>query len=104
MNEQQPRFFDGIIHGTQYYRAPTPLPEDWEADLQKAADARIDVIQLRVQWRWHERRKGEYCFEDNDRLFGLAEKYGIRVIIKFLMENAPEWLYREYNCYRIGSF
>lgn len=30
-------FFDEIFHGTQYYRAPTPLPEEWEGDVLTVA-------------------------------------------------------------------
>ena len=102
MSNQRP-WFDHIVYGTQYYRAPTPRPDEWEADLEKAAAANLEAIQLRVQWRWHERRKEEFYHDDNDRLFDLAEKYGLKVIVKFLMENAPEWLYREYNCHRVDN-
>ena len=102
MNDENP-WFDHIVYGTQYYRAPTPLPDEWEADLEKAAAANLEAIQLRVQWRWHERRKGEFFHDDNDRLFDLAEKVGLKVIVKFMMENAPEWLYREYDCHRVDN-
>ena len=63
---------DALVYGTQYYRAPTPLPADWPADLAQAADMNLQAIQLRVQWRWHERREGQYKFDDLDRLFELA--------------------------------
>ena len=32
-------FFDKIIHGTQYYRAPSPLAEEWEGDIARMEDA-----------------------------------------------------------------
>ena len=95
--------FDYIPYGVQYYRAPTPTPSEWEDDLKLAAENHIPVIQLRPQWRWHERRKGEFYFDDMDRLFDLTEQYGLKVIVKFLMECAPQWLYREYDCYRIDN-
>ena len=28
-------FFNEIIHGTQYYRTPTPLPSEWAGDIEK---------------------------------------------------------------------
>ena len=77
-------FFDEIIYGTQYYRAPTPLPEEWETDINKMVDLNIDPLQIRVQWRQNERNENEYFFDDIDKLFGLAEKYNRWVIIKFM--------------------
>ncbi len=88
------------MYGTQYYRAPTPLPEEWEPDLRNMASAGIDTIQLRVQWRKNEPREDEYYFDDIDTLFDLAEKYRKKVIFKFLMENAPDYLYDKYDAMR----
>ena len=67
-------FFDEIIHGTQYYRSPTPLAEEWEGDLERMGDFNLDVIQIRINWRNNELREDEYTVDDVDRLMELAEK------------------------------
>ena len=95
-------FFDEIIHATQYYRAPTPLPKEWEADFSRMGEYHLDTIQIRINWRWNEKRKGEYDFSDVDRLMELAEKHNKKVIIKFLLECAPQYVFDEYDGFRIG--
>ena len=95
-------FFDKIIHGTQYYRSPTPLPEEWEEDIPKLAEYGLDAFQIRINWRWNEIREGEYNFDDVDRLFELAEQNGQKVIIKFLLECAPQYVFDKYGGTRIG--
>lgn len=96
-------FFDKIVYGIQYYRAPTPLPEEWEEDLSNMVERiSVDTIQLRIQWRQNERRENEYDFTDLDRLFALSEKYNLKVIVKFLMETAPQYVFEKYNGYRIN--
>lgn len=94
--------FDEIIHGTQYYRTPTPLPDEWEGDLANMADYGIDAIQIRINWRWNERKENEYDFSDVDRLMELAEKNNKKVIIKFLLECAPQYIFDKYGGTRIG--
>lgn len=32
--------------GSQYYRPPTPRPEDWAVDLKRMKEAGLDTIQL----------------------------------------------------------
>ena len=88
---------DRFIYGTQYYRAPTPLQDEWEYDLNMMPQAGLDTIQIRVQWRWNERREGEYYFDDVDRLFDLAEKYNKQVIMKFMLETAPDYVFQKYD-------
>ena len=98
-----PKFIDNeFIYGTQYYRAPTPLPEEWEGDIEKMGEAGLDTLQVRVQWRKNEPRENEYYFDDIDELFALAEKYNRKVILKFLMENAPDYIYEKYHGHREG--
>lgn len=94
--------FDNIIHGTQYYRTPTPLPEEWEGDISNMADYNLDAMQIRINWRWNERKENEYDFSDVDRLMELAEKYNRKVIIKFLLECAPQYIFDKYGGTRIG--
>ena len=95
-------FFDEIIHGTQYYRSPTPLPEEWEGDIANLENFNLDTFQIRINWRWNERVEGEYDFSDVDRLMDLAEKYDRKVIIKFLLECAPQYVFDKYEGTRIG--
>ncbi len=95
-------FFDEIIHGTQYYRSPTPLPEEWEGDIKNLKDYNLDVLQIRINWRNNERVEGEYTFDDVDRLMDLAEQNGKKVIIKFLLECAPQYIFDKYGGDRIG--
>lgn len=94
--------FDEIIHGTQYYRSPTPLPEEWEPDLVRMTDFNIDTIQIRINWRNNETRENEYRFDDVDKLMELAEKYNKKVVIKFLLECAPQYVFDKYGGTRIG--
>ncbi|MFA6717285.1 MAG: alpha-amylase family protein, partial [Victivallaceae bacterium] len=91
---------NSFTYGAQYYRAPTPLPQEWEQDFSNLKKLGLNTVQIRVQWRKNERLEGEYDFSDIDRLFALAEQYDIKVIIKFLLENAPDYIYRKYDGYR----
>lgn len=95
-------FFHEIIHGTQYYRTPTPLPEEWEGDISKFDEFNLDAFQIRINWRWNEKEEGVYDFSDVDRLMDLAEKYNRKVIIKFLLECAPQYVFDKYSGTRIG--
>ena len=94
--------FDELLYGTQYYRAPTPLAEEWDGDLAKMGDYHLETIQLRLNWRQNERAEGVYDFGDVDRLMDLAEKHGKKVAIKFLLECAPQYVFDKYNGTRIG--
>lgn len=89
-------------YGTQYYRAPTPLPDEWELDLQTIKSAGYTHIQLRPQWRWHEAVRHRYQFDDIARLFELAEDNDLKVILKPMLETAPDWAFQELGGTRIG--
>ncbi len=95
-------YFDEIIHGTQYYRTPTPLPEEWEGDVANFEAFNLDAFQIRMNWRWNERVEGVYDFSDVDKLLELAEKYNRKVIMKFLLECAPQYVFDKYGGTRIG--
>ena len=74
-------FCDEIMHGTQYYRSPTPLHEEWEGDIERMGDFNLNTFQIRINWRNNEIREDEYDFSDVDRLFELAKKYNRKVIV-----------------------
>ncbi len=89
-------------YGTQYHRAPTPLPDEWEGDLREISNAGYTHVQFRPQWRWHERIRGQAVFGDLDRLFDLAHENGLRVMLKPMLENAPDWVFDDLGGTRIG--
>ena len=60
------KHIDQFVYGTQYYRAPTPLPDEWDVDLRNMTGAGLETIQLRIQWRWNEPIEGRYVFDDID--------------------------------------
>jgi beta-galactosidase len=99
-SEQLKPLKEKIWMGVQYYRPPTPLPQDWAGDLAAIKANGLSLLQLRVQWRWHERNKGQYKWDDLDRLFELCTQHGVKVIFKFMLETAPEWLFKKYDCER----
>ncbi|OHB53022.1 MAG: hypothetical protein A2Y07_06380 [Planctomycetes bacterium GWF2_50_10] len=91
-----------IVLGTQYYREPTPTAKEWAGDLKKIKDLGMQMIQLRPQWRWHERIEGKYVWDDIDRLLELAEENKLDVIFKPMLETAPDFIFKKYDGYRIG--
>lgn len=93
---------DFFPFGTQYHRAPTPLPEEWPGDLREIAAVGYTHVQFRPQWRWHERVRGGYTFDDLDRLFDLAAQNELRVVLKPMLETAPDWVFQELGGTRIG--
>lgn len=87
--------------GVHYYRAPTPVPSEWKADLANIKRMGFEFIQVRPQWRWHERNEGEFQFDDLDRLFDLALKSNLKVLCKFFLPSAPQWLFDNYGAVRM---
>ncbi|MCG3179816.1 MAG: hypothetical protein BIFFINMI_02162 [Phycisphaerae bacterium] len=102
MNGQIGGGFGGVILGSHYWRAPTPPEAEWEGDLARAADMGIEAIQLRVQWAWHERVEGRLDFAEVVRLMDLAHARGLRTVVKFMLPDAPHWLFARYDADRVG--
>jgi beta-galactosidase GanA len=98
------REIKGFPFGIQYYRAPTPLPEEWPADLRRVRELGFTFVQVRPQWRWHERRQGRFEWDDLDRLFDLCAENGLSILFQFMLETAPAWLYEKHRCYRVDLF
>lgn len=88
--------------GTQYHRAPTPLATEWAGDLAEIARAGYTHVQFRPQWRCHERLRGRHVWDDLDRLCDLAELHGLRVVLKPMLETAPDWVFDDLAGTRIG--
>ena len=83
--------------GSQYYRAPSPQKEDWEADLKKMSELGFNTVKFWVQWRWNNPAEGEFYFDDIDELMDLAEKYNLRVMLNTIFDVAPAWIYKKFT-------
>ncbi len=90
------------FHGlyVQYFRQPSPPRPAWKTDLQRIAAAGFSGIQLRPQWRWHERSDGRFTWDDLHELCDLAAQNRLRVVVQFIAEMAPDWFLRKYRPYR----
>lgn len=85
-----------FLFGAQYYRAPTPEPDCWEADLRRMAELGFADVKLWAQWRWSHRRPDQFQFNDLHRLMDLAHAGGLRVTVNTIFDVAPVWLYDAY--------
>ncbi len=82
-----------FLFGTQYYRAPTPGPDCWEADVKRIRELGLTSIKLWVQWRWSHRAPGRFMFDDLDRLMDLAAANGLDVHLNTIFDVPPLWLF-----------
>ena len=91
-----------MLYGTQYYRFPTPLKNEWEEDIANMGNYSLDTFQIRINWRANEIKEGVYNFDDVDELVRLAKKHNKKIIIKFLLECAPQYIFDKYEGTRVG--
>jgi len=89
------RIISNFIIGSQYYRPPTPPVDEFEQDFKKIKDIGLNTIRVWVMWRWIERRKDEYNFSEYDKLFELAERHDIKILINIILPTPPKYIYRE---------
>lgn len=86
----------GLAIGAQYYRAPTPPPEDWERDLTRLREHGMDTVKYWVQWRSNTPAPGGFDFADVDQLMALARRLELRVVLNVIFDVMPAWLVHEY--------
>lgn len=92
-----------FLVGTQYYRAPTPRPEDWERDLANIRERGMNIIRLWLVWAWMNPAKGQFDYSDIETLLGLAKKNDIEVVLLTSLEAAPAWLIHDHpECHYVS--
>jgi beta-galactosidase len=85
-----------FLFGAQYYRAPTPEPECWPADIARMKELGFNAVKYWVQWRWSHRSPDRFVFDDVDRLMDLARQNDLQVTLNVIFDVAPVWLYDRY--------
>ena len=88
--------FDHIPFGSQYYRYPTPLREDWDRDLANMKAAGFDTIKFMLLWKANQRGEDQYDFSDGKELLDLCAKHGMKAVINPIFGVPPGWLYQKY--------
>jgi beta-galactosidase len=82
--------------GSQYYRAPSPDPADWETDLRHFAEQGLNTVKFWVQWRWNHPAEDRFYWDDIDRLMDLAQRFGLHVMLNTIVDVTPAWIYQKY--------
>ena len=83
--------------GAVYFRKSNPPKDEWERDYRVAAEDGFNVFRHWFMWSATEVSPGEYDWDDYDRQFELAAKYGIKTIVGEISHAAPEWAFDEYR-------
>ncbi|OGF51197.1 MAG: hypothetical protein A2231_02215 [Candidatus Firestonebacteria bacterium RIFOXYA2_FULL_40_8] len=78
----------------QYFRPPFPHQRFFEEDLKLMKKTGLTALQLWVMWGWVEGVPGKYNFDDYDKLFELAKKNGLKVVLSTIAEIHPFWIHR----------
>jgi beta-galactosidase GanA len=92
------KFFDYLPLGSSYY-PPFHAPADWERDIRRMAECGLNTIrsgELIASWEWIEPRRNQFDFSWLDRLFELASKYGLRILLGTGAASPPIWMLDAY--------
>jgi beta-galactosidase GanA len=85
-----------IYLGSQYFRAPTPSPEDWDRDIAQAKAYGLSYFRFWLMWNWYSQREGAFDFSSLQRLLDACGKHGMKVIMLLNLESVPAWLVKKY--------
>ncbi len=84
--------------GSSYY-PPFHEPEDWACDVERMAEAGLNAIrtaELIASWDWIEPSRGDFDFSWLDRIFELAAKHSLQILLGTGAGSPPVWLLDEY--------
>ena len=96
----QPFIPVGVWYGGGTVRAPMMARDaaqhrdEWRRDLRQIKALGFNTIKTWVDWASTEPRRGEFQFDALDQLMALADDEGLRVIVQFYTDSAPEWVGR----------
>ena len=90
--------------GVAYYRPPSPQPEYWDEDFRRISAAGMSIIRAWYSWNWVETLPSQYEFDDLDRMFDLAAKYGLKMWVDATLGThmaCPAWMLRQHPDMRV---
>jgi len=83
------KFKDKAILGTEYFRPPNPDLNDFERDIENIRKTGLNLIRTWLYWKTVNPEENEWNFEIYDKLFKIAEKNKIKVLIQINAEVVP---------------
>ncbi|HKK17562.1 MAG TPA: beta-galactosidase, partial [Opitutales bacterium] len=93
--EAESKFFpaDQLITTGAFYYPEHWDESQWERDIRNMAELGLEVVHMgEFSWAALEPEEGVYDFEWLDTTVGLAEKYGLKVILCSTTATPPAWL------------
>ena len=85
-----------FYYGAQYFRPPTPPPEEWDRDFSNMKKCGMNIVRMWCLWNWHEPAEGVYDWQDIDGLLKMCRKHDMEMILLISLESTPAWLNKRY--------
>jgi beta-galactosidase len=70
--------------------------EEWRRDLQQIRDLGFNTVRTWVEWAAAEPRRGDIKLDNLQLLLEVAREVGLRVIIQYYVDSAPDWVGKAY--------
>lgn len=86
---------DIFIYGTQYYRYPSPPPDQWRKDLENIRSLNFNTVKIWAAWGRMHTAEGQADFSDLLQIMDICQDLGLKVVVNTILENAPYWLIRQ---------
>ena len=86
----------GTVRAPMMPRDAAKHRDEWRRDLRTIKSLGFNSIKTWVDWASTEPAQGRFQFEALDQLLTLADDEGLRVIVQFYTDSAPEWVGREW--------
>ena len=86
--------------GIEFFRYPGPPMEELKKDLRLFRENGLRVIRVQTNWAYEEPLEGQYQFSKIEAILDYAEELGIEALVTICLENAPTWLFYQYDVYQ----
>jgi beta-galactosidase len=68
----------------------------WRADLKQIKKLGFNSVRTWVEWSSGEPREGEYHLENLELLLRVAQEEGLRVLVQYYIDSAPDWVGKKF--------
>src|SRR5512140_1959758 len=80
----------GTVRAPMMPRDPAAHREEWRRDLRTIKGLGFNSVKTWVDWASSEPARGRFDFASLDQLLTLADEEGLRAIVQFYTDSAPE--------------